>query len=77
MSLLCVAVCGVAIGEGTMLLAWLLAGFQSFPPLPTSILGLSGADSWVGSFVYILGHCGSLQQTLLGFSPSATTPTGF
>ena len=28
-------------------------------------LGSSDADSWVGGFVYILGPCGSLQQTIL------------
>ena len=48
-----------------MLLVQLSAGFQSLPPLPTSKLGLSGADSWVGEFVYFLETCGSLQQTLL------------
>ena len=49
-----------------MRLAQLSAGFQSPLPLPTSILGPSGADSWVGGFVYVLGPCGSVQQTLLG-----------
>ena len=44
-----------------MPLAWLLAGFQSLSQLPTSELGPSGVDSWVGGFVYILGPCGSLQ----------------
>ena len=48
-----------------MLLVQLSAGFQSLPPLPTSKLGPSGADSQVGGFVYILGPCGSLQRTLL------------
>ena len=43
----------------------LSASFQSLPLLPTSKLGPSGADSQVGSLVYILGPCGSLQQTLL------------
>ena len=47
-----------------MLLAQLLAGFQSLPLLPTSKLGPPVADSWVGGFVYILGPCGCLQQTL-------------
>ena len=42
-----------------------LASFQSLLPLPTSKLGPSGTDSWVGGFVYILGPCGSLPQTLL------------
>ena len=44
-----------------MLLAQLSAGFQSLPLLPTNKLGPSGADSWVGGFVYVLGPCGSLQ----------------
>ena len=48
-----------------MLLVQLSASFQSLPLLPTSKLGLSGADSQVSGFVYILGPCGSLQQTLL------------
>ena len=48
-----------------MPLAQLLVGFQSLPLLRTSKLGLSGADSWVGGFVYVLGPCGSLQLTLL------------
>ena len=39
--------------------------FSHFPPLPTSELGPSDADSWVGGFVYVLGPHGSLQQTLL------------
>ena len=48
-----------------MPLAQLLAGFQSLPPLLTSKLGPSGADSKVGEFMYVLGPCGSLQQNLL------------
>ena len=60
----CDAVCRGGVQEGTMLLVQLSEGFQSFLP-PTSILGSSGADSQVGGFVYILGPCGSLQQTLL------------
>ena len=55
------AVCGGEVQEGTVLLALLSASFQSLPLPPTSKLGLSGADSWVGGFVYILGPCGSLQ----------------
>ena len=39
--------------------------FQSLLLLPTIKLGPSGADSWVGGLVYILGPCGSLQPTLL------------
>ena len=46
-----------------------LRGFQSFPPLPTRKLGLSGADSRVGGLVYILGpvdeHSYWTVQTLL------------
>ena len=49
-----------------MPLAPLSAGFQSLPHLSTIKLVLSGSDFWVGGFVYILGSCGSLQQTLLG-----------
>ena len=63
-----------------MLLIQLSAGFQSLPPLPTSKLGPSGADSWVGGFVYVLGPCGSLQQTLLGgweFLPLMQPPQFF
>ena len=48
-----------------MPLAGLLSGFQSLPPLPPSKLGLSGADSRMGDFVYVIGPCGSLQQILL------------
>ena len=44
-----------------MVLALLSAVFQPLPPLPTSKLGRSGADSQVGGFVYILIPCGSLQ----------------
>ena len=44
-----------------MLLAQLSAGFQSLPPYPTSKLGPSVADSWLGGFAYVLGPCGSLQ----------------
>ena len=48
-----------------MPLVQLSASFQSLLPLPTIILGPSGADSWVGGFAYILGPCGCLQWTLL------------
>ena len=41
-----------------MALALLSASFQSLPPLPTSTLGPSGADSQVGGFVYIRGPRG-------------------
>ena len=40
----------------------------------------SGADSWVGGFVYILGSCGYLQWTLLWgweFSPAPLPPQVF
>ena len=53
---------GRGLRERRVLLAQLLAGFQSLPSLPTSKLGSSGADSGEGGFVYILG---SLQQTPL------------
>ena len=65
MLLHCGALCGGGLWKGTMLLAWLSAGFQSLPRLPTIKLGPSGADSWVSGFVCILGPCGSLQRTLL------------
>ena len=61
MLLCCDAVCGVRVQEGAMQLALLSAGFQSLPLLPTIKLGLSGAGSQEGGFVYILGPCGSLQ----------------
>ena len=48
-----------------MLLAWVSPHFQILPPLPASELGLSGADSCVGGFMYFLGLCGSLQWTPL------------
>ena len=57
-------VCG-GVREETMPLAWCSAGFQSLPALPTSKLDPSGADSWVGGFVYVLGPCESLLLTLL------------
>ena len=67
LSLSCDAVYGGGVWEGKMVVAQLLAGFQSFSPLPTSKLGPSGADSWVGEFVYVLEPCGCgyLQWTLL------------
>ena len=48
-----------------MLCAQLSAGFQSLLPPLTSKLGLPGAGSQVGGFVYVLGPCGSLQRALL------------
>ena len=53
------------VPEGTVPLALHSAGFQSLPSLPISKLGPSGADPWVGGLVYVLGPCGSFQQTLL------------
>ena len=64
-SLCCGTVYGGGIQEGTMPLAWLFAGFQSLPLLPTSQSDPSGADSRVGGFVYVLEPCGFLQGTLL------------
>ena len=61
MSLPCGAVCGGGVQEGTMWLVQLSVAFQSLPPLLTSKLGPSGADSRVGGFVYFLGPCGFLQ----------------
>ena len=48
-----------------MPLAWLLPHFQSLPPLPTSELSLSGADSQMGGLVCVLGPHGPLQWTLM------------
>ena len=58
------AVCGGWVQEGAVVLAPLSAGFQSLPPLPTSKLGPSGANSWVGGFVYILGDPVGLSNKL-------------
>ena len=65
MSLHCDAVCWGGDLEVTVSLATLSAGCQSLPPLSTIKLGPSGADSWVGGLVCILGPCVSLQRTLL------------
>ena len=53
-----------------MLLAWLSTGFQSLPPTPpTNRLGPSGADSWVGGFLYVLEPVGlSIQLSCLAES---------
>ena len=63
-----------------MLLAQLSASFQSLPPLPTSRLGPSGADSWVGGFcVYSRTFWVSATNSpvRLGVSPTAaSTSTG-
>ena len=71
--------CGGGVQEGTELLVRLSCGFQSLPPLPTSELGPSGADFWMGSLVCILGPCGCLQRTIvmLEVSPAVSIPTGF
>ena len=47
-----------------MALAPLSVSFQSLVMLPTIKLGPSGAYSWVGGFVYILGPCGKLSSEL-------------
>ena len=47
--------CGGEVQERIIQLVQLSIGFQSFPPLLTSKLGPSGADSQVGGFVYVLG----------------------
>ena len=63
-----------------MPLAELSASFQSLPPLPISKLCPSGADSQVGSFVYVLEPRGSLQQTVLRgceFLPPPQSPQVF
>ena len=62
-----------------MPLALLSAGFQSLPPLPTSKLGPSGADS-LGRWVCV--HCRTLwvsptsSPVRLRVSSAATIPTG-
>ena len=59
------------------------AGFQSLPQLPTSKLGASCADSWLGGFVYVLCLCMTLwisptnSPERLGVSLAASNPTGF
>ena len=60
-SLSCGAACRGEVQEGTVPLVLLSGTVQSLPPLPTIKLGPSGADSWVGGFVYVLGPYGSLQ----------------
>ena len=58
----------------------LAACFQSLPWLPTIKLGLSGADSQVGGFMYVLGpqEVSPMNSPLrLGVSlTAASTPTG-
>ena len=65
-----------------MPLAGLYAGFQSLPPLPTSKLGPSGADSQVGGWVCACSRTLWVSPmnspVRLGVSPTAaTTPTDF
>ena len=63
-----------------MLLAQLSPQFQSLSLLPTSKLGPSGADSWVGGLVYVLGPCGSLNKLSCeagSFSPPPQPPQVF
>ena len=52
--------------------------FSHFPHFPQADCALSGSDSQVGRLVYVLGPCGSPMNSpvRLGFSPSASTPTG-
>ena len=62
-----------------MLLDQLLAGFQSFPLLPTNKLGPSGADLWVGGFVYgsrTLWVSPTNSPLRLGVSSATTNPIG-
>ena len=49
--------------------------FCHFPCFPQADCALSGADSWVGGFVYILGPCGPLVET--GSFSSSCNPYGF
>ena len=62
-----------------MPLALLSASFQSLPLLPTSKLGLSGAYSQLGGFVYVFRApwvSPVSSPGMLGVSPAASTPTG-
>ena len=72
----CGTVCGGGVREGTMVLTGLLAGFHSLPPLPTSKLGPSGADFWVGGS-RTLWVSPTNSPVRSGVSPAITTPTGF
>ena len=80
MWLCCDAVCGGGVWEGTVPLALLSAGFQSFPLLPTIKLGPSGADSQVGGFCVrsrTLWVPPANSPVRLGVSPAAaSTPIG-
>ena len=79
-SMCCVAACGRGVREGTMLLALLSAGFQSFPLLPTSRLSPSGADSlgrWFCIYSRTMWVSLSNSPVRMGVSPAAaSTPTG-
>ena len=64
-----------------MALAPLSAGFQSLPPLLTTKLGPSGADSRVGRWACVCSRLLWVSPTnspvRLGFSPAAaSTPMG-
>ena len=62
------------------MLAGLSVGFQSLPPLPTSKLGPSGADSpggWVCEHSRTLWVFPRNSSVSLGVSPTTATPTGF
>ena len=64
--LYCDTVCEGGVQDRTVPFAPLSASFQSLPLLPTSKLGPSGADSWVGGLVYNLGPCGSSNKLSCG-----------
>ena len=64
-SLCCGSLCWGGIGEGPMLLPWLIPAFSYFPQLPTSWMCPFRCWFPVAGFVYILGPCGPLQWTLL------------
>ena len=72
------------VGKGSeseqgYLLSSLSAGFHSLPLLPTSKLGPSGADTWVGGLVYVLGPLGlsSKLSCEAGSFSCNSIPTGF
>ena len=76
----CDTVCGAGVREGTVQLAWLSTGFQSLPPLATSKLGPSGADSpggWICLCFRTLWVSPVNSPVRLGISPATATPTGF
>ena len=59
----------LSVGEGSEREQHCLLGchlaFSHFSRYPQSDCALSGANSWVGGLLYVLGPCGSLQPTLL------------